>query len=107
MPLYDYECSNCEHIVEDVYQSIFEDSIAECPSCKQNKLCRIITGGIHVFVKGSPTPVNIRQDKNPPKTEEQKKEWYHRHGSASPQEINNMTNKHKAKYIMENKKWNM
>ena len=107
MPLYDYKCNNCEHIEEDVYQSIFENSITKCPNCKENQLSRIITGGVHAFVKGSTTPVQIRKDETPSKTEEQKKEWYHRHGSASPQEINNMTNKQKAKYIMENKKWNM
>ena len=107
MPLYDYECKNCEHIVEDAYQSIFEDPLVECPNCKEDKLCRIITGGIHGFVKGSTTPVQIRKDKTPIKTEEHKTEWYHGHGSASPSEINKMTNKQKAKYIMENKKWSM
>ena len=102
MPLYDYECKSCEHLVEDAYQSIFEDPLVECPNCKRDQLCRIITGGIHGFVKGSTTPVQIRQDQ--PLTEENKKEWYHSQGSASAQEINKMTKKQKAKYIMENDK---
>jgi putative FmdB family regulatory protein len=103
MPLYDYECKNCEHIVEDAYQSIFEDPLVECPNCKEDQLCRIITGGIHVFVKGSSTPVDIRREEIIPKKEESKKQWYHNHGSASSKEINQMTKKQKAKYIMENK----
>ena len=102
MPLYDYQCSKCEHIVEDAYQSIFEDPLVECPNCKENQLCRIITGGVHVFVKGSSTPVDIRREEVPIKKEEPKKQWYHSHGSASASEINKMTNKQKAKYIMEN-----
>jgi putative FmdB family regulatory protein len=104
MPLYDYQCSKCEHIVEDAYQSIFEDPLVECPNCKENQLCRIITGGVHVFVKGSSTPVDIRREEVPIKKEEPKKQWYHSHGSASASEINKMTNKQKAKYIMENDK---
>ena len=104
MPLYDYECKSCEHLMEDVYQSIFEDPLVECPNCKENQLCRIITGGVHVFVKGSSTPVDIRREEVPIKKEEPKKQWYHSHGSASASEINKMTNKQKAKYIMENDK---
>lgn len=35
-----------------------------CPSCKKNKLFRVVTGGIAGFVKGSPTTVGQQAELN-------------------------------------------
>ena len=118
MPLYDYECKNCSHELIDVTQSFKDEPLSLCPECNEPKLHRVLTGGLHGFVRGSNTIGGIA-DKNAktnkhkiseeqhrkaeakPKTE---KSWYHQHGNATSKEINSMTNKQKAKYIMEGKK---
>ena len=51
--LYDYECSNCKHFMEDVYQSIKDEALTKCPKCKKKSLERIIYGGSHFSVKKS------------------------------------------------------
>ena len=118
MPLYDYECEKCSHQILDVKQSFNDDPLSFCPECKEPSLYRVITGGVHSFVKGSNTIGSIA-DKNASanknkiaeethkKNESKPKEskaWYHKHGNATSKEINSMTNKQKAKYIMEGKK---
>tara|TARA_R110000796_G_scaffold88809_5_gene191673 strand:+ start:250 stop:603 length:354 start_codon:yes stop_codon:yes gene_type:complete len=116
--LYDYECNYCEDKLEDVYQKINDDPLKTCPSCGENGLIRIISGGAYAFVKNSNTiggladknaQVNkgkIKEDFN--KKSESKpvenKPWYQKEGSANSSEINNMTKKQQAKYIMEGKK---
>jgi len=62
--LYDYECSNCKHFMEDVYQSIKEDALTECPKCKKQSLERILTGGIYGQVYQEPTTIGQQADKN-------------------------------------------
>tara|TARA_Y100001963_G_C6628848_1_gene375299 strand:- start:286 stop:642 length:357 start_codon:yes stop_codon:yes gene_type:complete len=118
MPLYDYECEGCSHTLVDVKQSFDDNPLSLCPECNEPKLYRVITGGVHSFVKGSNTIGSIadrnasanknkiseeRHRENESKPQETKA-WYHKHGTASPKEINSMTNKQKAKYIMEGKK---
>lgn len=120
MPLYDYQCKHCEHIVEDVFQHMSEDPLKKCPECKKHKLERIITGGIHGFVSGSNTIGNLA-DKNAKinknkiaeeghkkkETEpQQQKPWYKdpKYGIASSKEINKMSNEQKTRYIMEGRK---
>jgi len=118
MPLYDYECENCSHQLIDVKQSFEDEPLSFCPECSEPKLHRIISGGAHAFVKGASTIGQLADQnasENRSKIQEQahkkkesqpqeKKAWYHKHGSASSKEINSMTNKQKAKYIMEGKK---
>ena len=100
--LYDYQCENCRHALVDIYQRISEDPLVKCPACNKNALERIITGGSYAFVKGSNVkPNNTQTQKH---TIQPDKPWYHKHGSASAQEINQMTKKQKAKYIMEGDK---
>ena len=118
MPLYDYECENCSHTLLDVKQAFDDEPLSFCPECNEPKLYRVISGGVHAFVKGSNTIGSIadsnaiknksriaeeqhKKRESEPKAE---KAWYHKHGSASPKEINSMNNKQKAKYIMEGKK---
>ena len=62
--LYDYECSHCKHFMEDVYQSIKDDAITECPKCKKQTLYRIITGGIYGHVYQEPTTIGQQADRN-------------------------------------------
>lgn len=118
MPLYDYECENCSHKLIDVKQSFKDEPLSLCPECNESKLHRILTGGIHGFVKGSNTIGSIadknastnkhriseEQHRNSETKPEAEKSWYHKHGNATPSQINSMTNKQKAKYIMEGKK---
>ena len=116
--LYDYECTYCEHILQDVQKKVQGEPLVACPSCNENGLRRIITGGAYAFVKNTNTIGGLadknasankskiqesQHKKNESKPVEQKP-WYHEHASASTSEINKMTNKQKAKYIMEGKK---
>ncbi len=51
MPTYTYRCRKC-HLEFDTFQSIADEPLAECPSCK-GKLERVITGGAGLIFKGS------------------------------------------------------
>ena len=51
MPTYQYECKHCGHHFE-VFQSIVEPPVSECPQCGR-KPRRIITGGAGFLLKGS------------------------------------------------------
>lgn len=120
MPLYDYECSECSHQLFDVKQSFHDEPLSVCPKCKEAKLYRVISGGVHAFVKGANTigqlaDKNTRDNKNLIQENQQRikesqpkpddnKPWYQKHATATNSEINKMTNKQKAKYIMEGKK---
>ena len=52
MPTYDYACGACGHRFEE-FQSITADPLKKCPSCKKNKLERLIGSGAGVIFKGS------------------------------------------------------
>jgi putative FmdB family regulatory protein len=51
MPTYDYECSSCG-INFEMFQSMKDDPITECPECK-GKVRRLIGGGMGIIFKGS------------------------------------------------------
>jgi len=51
MPTYQYKCPDCGHEFEE-FQSIKDDPIEICPSCK-GKTRRIISGGAGLIFKGS------------------------------------------------------
>ena len=51
MPTYDYICTKCEHEFE-VFQSMSEEPIKNCPVCKK-KVRRLIGGGSGLIFKGS------------------------------------------------------
>jgi len=42
MPNYEYECDKCQKIIE-VFQSIKEEPLKQCPECKENTFKRIIS----------------------------------------------------------------
>jgi len=50
--------------MEDVYQSIKDDALTECPKCKKQSLERIVTGGIYGHVYQEPTTIGQQADKN-------------------------------------------
>lgn len=117
--LYDYICDNCDHVMIDVRQSIKDKPKKVCPSCKKHKLRRVFSIGIGGFVKGGSSTVGSLADANTIKNASQineieakkresqpKKEtpWHHKSGDASRVEINKMTKKQKANYIMKGKK---
>tara|TARA_Y100000385_G_scaffold207025_1_gene214639 strand:- start:174 stop:536 length:363 start_codon:yes stop_codon:yes gene_type:complete len=120
MPKYDYECSGCEHQLIDVQQSFHDDALTTCPECGEEKLFRIVTGGIMAKVNNIDT-IGKLADENSNKFKNQMEEaqhmqeeanptpkapWYHnpKYGSATNQEINKMTNSQKRRYIMEGRK---
>lgn len=51
MPTYDYKCTECEHTFE-LFQSMTEDPIKECPKCN-GLVKRLIGAGIRPIFKGS------------------------------------------------------
>ena len=52
MPTYEYECQACGHTFE-IFQSMTEGTKRKCPSCKKNKLQRLIGSGAGIIFKGS------------------------------------------------------
>lgn len=52
MPTYDYECDACGHEFE-LFQSISEDVVKECPECNKPELRRLFGTGAAVVFKGS------------------------------------------------------
>ena len=57
MPTYDYECANCRHTLE-IFQSMMDDPLTDCPSCGAPQLRRVISGGTGIIFKGSGFYVN-------------------------------------------------
>jgi len=51
MPTYEYVCEACGH-AWDAFQSIKDDALTECPSCRAPKARRVITGGMGFILKG-------------------------------------------------------
>ena len=52
MPTYDYACSKCDFEWE-VFQSMKDDPIKTCPSCKKRGAKRLVGGGAGLIFKGS------------------------------------------------------
>jgi putative FmdB family regulatory protein len=52
MPTYDYRCDNCGHELE-VFQSMTDERLTECPACGKSKLRRLIGSGSGIIFKGS------------------------------------------------------
>ena len=52
MPIYEYQCSNCGHHLEEL-QSISEPPLVKCPKCGENSLKKLIGSGGGLIFKGS------------------------------------------------------
>lgn len=52
MPTYEYECGACGHEFEE-FQYMSDAPLKKCPSCKKNKLQRLIGAGAGIIFKGS------------------------------------------------------
>ncbi len=52
MPIYEYQCKNCGHILDEL-QSIKEPPLVNCPKCKKDTLVRLIGTGAGLIFKGS------------------------------------------------------
>ena len=52
MPTYDYRCDACGHELE-VFQSMSDERLTECPGCGKQKLRRLIGSGAGIIFKGS------------------------------------------------------
>tara|TARA_Y100000401_G_scaffold64365_1_gene51214 strand:+ start:359 stop:727 length:369 start_codon:yes stop_codon:yes gene_type:complete len=111
VPLYDYVCSNCDHEINDVQQSIKDKPLQKCPQCGMKKLERVIYGG-HIFVKGEAKTIGQLADRNSKKMgkyERQAKEKEHNMKQEMSEKrklnrkINSMTPEQKRKWIMDGK----
>lgn len=52
MPLYEYKCRDCGEILEK-RQLMSETPLVKCPSCKKNKLERVLYPGLYAYVAKS------------------------------------------------------
>ncbi len=52
MPIYEYQCSNCGHQLEEL-QSFSEPELTKCPNCGKESLKRLIGAGAGLIFKGS------------------------------------------------------
>jgi putative FmdB family regulatory protein len=52
MPTYDYKCSECGHLFEEL-QSMNAVPLVDCPDCGKPALKRLIAGGAGMVFKGS------------------------------------------------------
>ena len=109
MPLYDYVCSNCEHEIENVHQSIKDKPLVKCEQCGKMTLERVIYGG-HVFVRREATTIGQLSDRNTKKMgkyelqSKQKKHMAKKKLSEQQKlnrKINSMTSDQKRKWIKE------
>jgi putative FmdB family regulatory protein len=110
--LYDYKCDKCNHEILDVYQSIKDDTLVNCPACGKDSLARVIYGGIHASVRGTNT-IGQLADKNwrsmgkykqseiLEKTKNAKeKSSTQELGPATTKQINKMSQQQKKNYII-------
>jgi putative FmdB family regulatory protein len=51
MPTYEYQCKKCQHLF-DVFQSMSDEPLKECPECK-GEVKRLIGSGSGMIFKGS------------------------------------------------------
>jgi putative FmdB family regulatory protein len=52
MPIYEYQCANCGHQLEEL-QSISEPPLTKCPKCGKDTLKKLIGSGGGLIFKGS------------------------------------------------------
>ncbi|MBT4835753.1 MAG: zinc ribbon domain-containing protein [Methylococcales bacterium] len=42
MPIYEYQCEDCEHKFE-IMQKMSDDSLSDCPECNQSSLRKLVS----------------------------------------------------------------
>lgn len=52
MPIYEYICKNCGHILEEL-QTMTEPELVTCPECKHDTLKKMLGSGSGIIFKGS------------------------------------------------------
>ncbi|RME71159.1 MAG: FmdB family transcriptional regulator [Verrucomicrobia bacterium] len=52
MPTYEYSCQSCNEVIE-VFQSMRDEPLKECPKCGQPGVKRLIGRGAGIIFKGS------------------------------------------------------
>lgn len=65
MPIYEYQCSNCQHQF-DVMQKMGDDSITLCPNCSKNTAIRLVSAA-GFQLKGTGWYATDFKDKGKPK----------------------------------------
>ena len=65
MPTYEYVCEACGHDF-DVFQSMKDDKLKQCPKCKAMKLKRKIGGGAGIIFHGKGFTAPISRIPRPP-----------------------------------------
>lgn len=68
MPTYDYVCPKCRHAFE-VFQSMNDAPLTQCPECKKRGLKRLIGGGSGLIFKGSGFYITDYKNKKPASAE--------------------------------------
>ncbi len=121
MAHYDYRCTRkaCSHTVTDLYQSIKDKPLTQCPKCKRHSFERVIFGGLMTAVKNTNTIGSLldkgqkdhknknaedahrKAEANPVKTEWFQSEAYR---TATNREVARMTKAQRRKYVLEGKK---
>ena len=117
MPLYEYECRNCEHSFE-ITQSFNDKPKKKCPECGKFKLYKVLSEPI-IIVKGhstlgslaennakkmGKTQIQELQGKQKESRKKEDKPWYADSGNASKKEIKKMSKSQKRDYILKGKK---
>jgi putative FmdB family regulatory protein len=121
MAHYDYRCTRkaCSHTVTDLYQSIKDKPLTQCPKCKHHTFERVISGGILATVKDVNTIGSLldkgqkdhkykNQEIAHRQAEENpvNKEWHQsdKYRTATNREVARMTKAQRRKYVLEGKK---
>ncbi|MDP3562383.1 MAG: zinc ribbon domain-containing protein [Legionellaceae bacterium] len=71
MPIYEYQCTNCQHAYE-LIQKMSDDPITLCPQCQKNTATRLVSAA-GFQLKGTGWYVTDFKDKGKPKPSEQSK----------------------------------
>ena len=64
MPIFDYECKNCEYVLLDVLQRMGEEPLLYCPECNEPQLTKRV-GAATFILKGEGwyAPTKTENDK--------------------------------------------
>ena len=112
MPIYEYRCENCDFLLSVEQKMKNYKPKKKCPSCKKNKLERIISPSLF-FIKGEPGTVGHWAERNTQKMGKYEIEdktskqiskkpadpWWKRGSKYSNKEIRKMSDSERRKFI--------